>query len=109
MDEARLAELMRRAERNRYFLELEQAAKKARYAKPKPPREPYQRKPYQRKPRDQWAERPGRPAAHTKCTSCGRPFRSRTAKVADAPGTVRHDCGGLCMSCNKARKRMEKS
>lgn len=42
------------------------------------------------------------------CRSCGHRMRPNGTKVADYPGTLRHDGNGACTTCNNRARRDRK-
>lgn len=111
-DAERRAAEEKRAERARYFRELERAAIQSQTRPVKPvPRVKAERAP---KP----AREPGapKPRGHrqdikiTPCVTCGRMTRGAQVAIDRAPGTIRRRAHGICVECpkpNSGKRRRE--
>lgn len=97
MTPERQAELERRAERNRYFLGLEQAAKESQrnYGKKKAATNAVS--PGVERGADGRLVAGQRP---TECVECGHPVRGKDQKITDFPGTRTRRADGRCDHCN---------
>lgn len=100
MNDEQWARIEAKRERNRYFTDLEQKARTARYRPVREPREPKPR-PARKGGVYQPTGRPrgGREQVYLKCSGCDRPFRTRTQRKEDHPGSVLLDAEGKCKVC----------
>ena len=103
MDDATWARIEAKRERNRYFRDLDEKAKRAKYRPVREPAKPRVRKPRIYRPTG--GTRGGREQIYLKCSGCDRPFRTRAQRREDHPGTVLNAGGGKCKVCRKDSPR----